>query len=138
MARIDKNNYGKLAISKSALIKTIIKNMINMEEYLIPCNKKGKPMRKSILTGYSDFANSVEIEEHKKSIHIRVFVVSKVGEQLEPYDDQFFDAVESDFVLLGLNKPASICINVKGIQDRQIIESNINIVRENSQDAKTV
>lgn len=131
MAMINKNEYGIIGVNNSVLSRMIIDNMLEYDEYLIPCNKKGKPINKNILTGLHEFQNSVEIKEYNGKIYVRVYIISKFGESMSNTSELLFEEIEKDFTVIGLPKPKQIVINIKGVMSKQIAERDIELVRDN-------
>lgn len=131
MAMINKNEYGIIGVNNSVLSKMIIGNLLEYDEYLIPCNKKGKPINKNLLTGLHEFQNSVEIKEYNGKNYVRVYIISKFGESMSNTSELLFEEIEKDFMIVGLPKPKQIIINIKGVMSKQIAERDIELVREN-------
>lgn len=131
MAMINKNEYGIIGVNNSVLSKMIIGNLLECDEYLIPCNKKGKPINKNLLTGLHEFQNSVEIKEYNGKNYVRVYIISKFGESMSNTSELLFEEIEKDFMIVGLPKPKQIIINIKGVMSKQIAERDIELVREN-------
>lgn len=131
MAMINKNEYGIIGVNNSVVTKMIINNMLNYEEYLIPCNRKGKPIAKNLLTGFNDFQNSVEITENKGELYITLYIISKFGESMSNTANLLCEEIEKDFQIIGLNKPKEIKIIIKGVMSKQIAERNIELVKVN-------
>ena len=90
MATMSKNEYGVISVAGSAITRMIVDNLLSFEDTLLPCNRKGKLLRKGIFTGNHELGNSVEIREKSEGIHVDIFGV------------------------LCLEKPAEIRMNIMG------------------------
>ena len=66
MAMITRNEYGVVAVNNSVLCKMIIDRLLRLDDVLLPCSRKGRPIRKGFFTGFNDYANAVEIIGIKK------------------------------------------------------------------------
>ena len=104
MATMSKNECGVISVAGSAITRMIVDNLLSFEDTLLPCNRKGKLLRKGIFTGNHELGNSVEIREKSEGIHGTLAGASQ----------QLFNMVEEDFGVLCLEKPAEIRMNIMG------------------------
>ncbi|MGO4963495.1 hypothetical protein ACTQ4Z_06835 [Anaerovoracaceae bacterium Sow4_D4] len=114
MATMSKNEYGVISVAGSAITRMIVDNLLSFEDTLLPCNRKGKLLRKGIFTGNHELGNSVEIREKSEGIHVDIFAVAAVHGTLAGASQQLFSMVEEDFGVLCLEKPAEIRMNIMG------------------------
>ena len=130
MALITSSEYGLVAVNNSVLCKLIIDDMLSMGTELVPCNKKGKPLRKGFFTGYNEFYNSVELSDDPDGIKVKVYFVLQADCSPEETSDKLFNMIEADFATLCLDAPVRQTANIKGtVRDRSVDLSNQEVVR---------
>ena len=70
MAMITRNEYGIVAVNNSVLCRMIIDHLLKCDDAMLPCNRKGKLIRKGFFTGFNEFANAIEITENNSRVQI--------------------------------------------------------------------
>lgn len=134
MPMIEKNKYGIISVDSGVLSKMIIDNLLSFEDALIPCNSKGKMIRKGLISGYNEYNNAIEIQERDEQIHVKVYVVTRMHGKMTGVANQFFNLIEEDFEILNMDKPASVEMCIWGFlpkETKQPIENVRSIRREN-------
>lgn len=132
MAMITHSEYGIVAVNNSVISKMIIDNMLSMETRLLPSNKKGKPLKKGMFTGYNELYNSVELIETSDGIKVKVYFLTQNMTKYEETSDELFNKIESDFKLLCLDKPLELRAHIKGFMVEKKVEArDVEMVRKN-------
>lgn len=132
MAMVNKNSYGIIGINNSVITKMIVSRLLKYDDYLIPCNKKGKPINRNIMNGFSnDYQNSVEVKEFNERLYITVYIISKFGESMSNISEMLFADIQKDLAMVGVPQPKEIKITIKGVMSKQIAERNIDLVKVN-------
>jgi hypothetical protein len=124
------NEFGTVAVSISVLSKMILDDMLELGNELIPCSRKGKILRKGMLSGYADMLQAVELVEHGGRVSVTVFFIEKFGESIKDTAEKLFDSIEKDFDILSLQPPEIIRARVLGVISRQLAPRDVEIVRE--------
>lgn len=133
MSVILRNDQGAIAVNKGVIERMIIKDLLDMSESVILCNKKGKPIKtKNSKQLDADLFDAIEVYEKKRVVKVKAFIISIYGCSISKTADEIFQKIESDFELLKLEKPGSISVNVKGVMTpKQLVKRNIEVVRKN-------
>ncbi len=132
MAMITRSEFGVVAINNEVLSRVVVEEMLSMRDMLIPCNRRGKPYRKSFFSTGDELLNSVEIKVHNKTdISVRVYFIAKFGESITQMSYDLFDRIEAEFELLCLDKPTVLTACIKGVMAKQVIERNLEVTRRN-------
>lgn len=136
MSVIVRSSYGAIAVNKGVIERMIIEDMLGMESFLMLSNKKGKPIKERPTPIIDpDYYDAVEVSEKKDQVKVKIYIVVKNGVNISETADKVFEAVEKNFEMLRLRKPASINIRVRGIagvMNGVIVKRNIDIVRNNN------
>ena len=135
MSVIVRNSYGAIAVNKVVIERMIIEDMLGMDSFLMLSNKKGKPIKEKPTPIIDpDYYDAVEVSEKKDQVRVKIYIVVKNGKIISETADKIFEAVENDFEMLRLGKPADITVKVRGIAGEMngvIAKRNIDIVRNN-------
>ena len=135
MSVIVRNSYGAIAVNKVVIERMIIEDMLGMDSFLMLSNKKGKPIKEKPTPIIDpDYYDAVEVSEKKDQVRVKIYIVVKNGKNISETADKIFEAVENDFEMLRLGKPADITVKVRGIAGEMngvIVKRNIDIVRNN-------
>ena len=135
MSVIVRNSYGAIAVNKVVIERMIIEDMLGMDSFLMLSNKKGKPIKEKPTPIIDpDYYDAVEVSEKKDQVRVKIYIVVKNGKNISETADKIFEAVENDFEMLRLGKPADITVKVRGIAGEMngvIAKRNIDIVRNN-------
>lgn len=134
MAVVIRNEFGAIAVNRIVLNKMVIEQLLDMENDLILCNKKGVPIKKNPTPFIdSDYYDAVELTERKNGVRIKIFIIVIINSEKNIADitEQIMDRIEENFELLKLDKPRKISIYVKGIKREEIDKRNIEVVRRN-------
>lgn len=131
MAMITKNEFGMVAVNNMVLCKMIIDDMLSMADFLVPCNKRGRQLKKGLLNGLNDMLTSVDISEYNTDVFVRVYFISKFGESITEISNDLFDRIEKDFEMLCLDKPYEIHANIKGVMSDRIAVHDLEVTRHN-------
>ena len=135
MSVIVRNSYGAIAVNKGVIERMIIEDMLGMGEFLALSNKKGKPIKEKPTPIIDpDYYDAVEVSEKKDQINVKIYIVVKNGKNISEIADRIFEAVESDFEMLRLDKPQTINVKVRGVfgeMNGVLVKRNIDIVRNN-------
>lgn len=136
MSVIVRSSYGAIAVNKGVIERMIIEDMLGMSSFLMLSNKKGKPIKEKPTPIIDpDYYDAVEVSEKKDEVKVKIYIVVKNGVNISLAADKVFEAVESDFEMLRLRKPASINVKVRGIEgvmNGVIVKRNIDIVRNSN------
>ena len=135
MAVAIRNEFGAIAINRIALNKMIIKQLLDMGNLLILCNKKGIPIKENPTPFIdNDYYDAVEVYEKNRVIKIRIYIIVILKSEKTILDiaEQIMDKIEEDFEMFKLEKPKKISIYVKGVMTDYINKRNIEIVRRNA------
>ncbi|MBE6041583.1 MAG: hypothetical protein E7220_03560 [Clostridiales bacterium] len=137
MSVILRNEYGAIAVNKGVIERMIIEDLLDMNDTVILCNKKGKVIREK--SGKTprfmdpDYFDALEVYEKKQQVRVKVFIVTVFGMSISRIAEDIFDRIEKDFELLRLGRPGNISVQVKGIMmSGQLVKRNIEVVRRNS------
>ena len=132
MPLIRSNEYGTVSVNNSVLSKLIVDNMLSMSNLLVPCNRRGKVLRRGFFSGFNEMLNSVEISDNSGNFIVKVYFVLLENSKYEQSAKALFDMIEDDFELLNLDRPIKLIANVKGIIRNQILsKKDTEIVRQN-------
>ena len=133
MAVIERNEYGAVGVNKQVIEKMIIERLLEMSDSLMLCNKKGKPI-KDKPTPWIDPDNydAIDVIEKRGEANVKINIIIKQGHNISQMSDAIFDAVESGFELLRLDKPKNINIKVRGVMSDALVKRNIEVVRKNA------
>ena len=135
MSVIVRNSYGAIAVNKGVIERMIIEDMLGMDAFLALSNKKGKPIKDNPTPFIDpDYYDAVEVSEKKDQVKVKIYIVVKSGNNISEIADKIFEAVESDFEMLRLDKPQTISVKVRGVSgdvNGVIVKRNIAIVRNN-------
>ncbi|MBQ0005769.1 MAG: hypothetical protein KBS68_07920 [Clostridiales bacterium] len=132
MAMITKSEFGVVAVNNDVLCKIVVEEMLRMDDLLVPCNRRGKPCRKSIFGLNDDMLSSVDVKEQRKTeLSVKVYFIAKFGESINQMANDLFDRIEEEFELLCLDKPKVLTACVKGVLSRQLQERDVEVVRYN-------
>lgn len=132
MSVILRNEHGAIAVNKGVLERMIIEDLLEMQDTVILCSKKGKPIKeKSSSFLDPDYYDALEVYEKRQEVRVKVFIITYFGTSISEIADEIFLKIENDFALLRLKKPGVISVNVRGVKSDQIIRRNIEVVRKN-------
>lgn len=135
MSVIVRNSFGAIAVNKIVIERMIIEDMLGMNSFIMLSNKKGKPIKEKPTPIIDpDYYDAVEVSEKKDQVKVKIYIVVKNGKNISEIADMIFEAVEKDFEMLRLSKPADITVKVRGIAGQMngvIAKRNIDIVRNN-------
>ena len=135
MSVIVRNSFGAIAVNKIVIERMIIEDMLGMNSFIMLSNKKGKPIKEKPTPIIDpDYYDAVEVSEKKDQVKVKIYIVVKNGKNISEIADMIFEAVEKDFEMLRLSKPADITVKVRGISGQMngvIAKRNIDIVRNN-------
>ena len=136
MSVIVRNSYGAIAVNKGVIERMIVEDMLSMSSFLMLSTKKGKPIKENPTPFIDpDYYDAVEVSEKKDQVKVQIYIVVKSGNNISETTDKIFEAVEKAFEMLRLEKPASINVKVRGIEEPlngAIVKRNIDIVRNNN------
>jgi len=136
MSVIVRNSFGAIAVNKVVIERMIIEDMLSMDSFLMLSDKKGKPIKEKPTPIIDpDYYDAVEVSEKKDQVKVKMYIVVKSGNNISETADRIFEAVEKDFEMLRLKKPAVISVKVRGISgimNGVIVKRNIDIVRNNN------
>ena len=134
MAYITRNDYGAIAVNTRVISKIIVKNLLEMKDCFVLCNKKGKLIKKNPTPFIDpDYYDAVEIIDNNKEFSIKIYLIPKFGKSISEMTDRLLEKIEKDFELIQLRKPDKITISIKGILSRTITKRNIEVTRSNEQ-----
>ena len=135
MSVITRNDFGAIAVNKVVIERMIIEDMLGMDGLLMLSNKKGKPIKEKPTPIIDpDYFDAVEVSEKKGEVKVKIYVVIRYGSNITATADRIFEAVESDFSMLRLDRPRTISVKIRGITgvtSDEIVKRNIDIVRNN-------
>ena len=135
MSVITRNDFGAIAVNKVVIERMIIEDMLDMDRFLMLSNKKGKPIKEKPTPIIDpDYFDAVEVSEKKGEVKVKIYVVIRYGSNITATADRIFEAVESDFGMLRLDKPRTISVKIRGLtglRNDEIVKRNIDIVRNN-------
>ena len=132
MAMITNSEYGIVAVNNTVLSKMIIDSMLSMNDELIPCNKRGKALKRGFFTGYNEYYNSVELSDKEEGITIRIYFLLMPDADSDAAANRLFDRIEDDFTMLCVDKPVRMTASTKGtLRDRSVDPQELELVRTN-------
>ena len=135
MSVITRNDFGAIAVNKVVIERMIIEDMLDMDRFLMLSNKKGQPIKEKPTPIIDpDYFDAVEVSEKKGEVKVKIYVVIRYGSNITATADRIFEAVESDFGMLRLDKPRTISVKIRGLtglRNDEIVKRNIDIVRNN-------
>lgn len=134
MAVVIRNEYGAIAVNRMVLNRMVIEQLLEIEDLVILCNKKGVPIKKNPTPFIDyDYYDAVDLYEKKHDVKLKIFLIAveKLGKNILDITEEIMNRIEESFEMLKLNKPSKITIYVKGIMTDQISKRNIEIVRRN-------
>jgi hypothetical protein len=131
MAMITKTEYGMVAVNNSVLSKQIVDNILDLKDAILPCNKKGRIIKKGFFTGLNELLASVELSEAANRMYIKLYLVLIEGTDGNAACGELFDRIENDFETLCLDKPKEITAVVKGTLSGVLTPSDLEITRQN-------
>jgi len=132
MAMITSSEYGIVAVNNTVLCKIIIDDMLSMNADLVPCNKKGRVLKKSFFTGYNELYNAVELSDTPDGIKIKVYFILQTENKYEETSNKLFDKIEKDFAEMYLDEPVRLTANIKGFyRDKSVEQRDIEMIRRN-------
>lgn len=114
MALVEKNNYGIITADNEVLAKMVVEKLLFFEGQLLPCNRKGKVIRKGIFTGFHEYSNAVEIREKNGQIYVRIYAVTVVHGNMKGVAKQLFKMIDDDFATLCLERPVETRLHILG------------------------
>lgn len=135
MALVEKNNYGIITADNEVLAKMVVEKLLLFEGQLLPCNRKGKVIRKGIFTGFHEYSNAVEIREENGQIYVRIYAVTVVHGSMTGVAKRLFKMIDDDFSTLCLEQPAEIRLHILGFlpeDGKQPVGRKYAIRRRNS------
>ena len=132
MAFITRNDYGAVAVNTRVISKIVVNNLLDMSDYFVLCNKKGKLIKKNPTPFIDpDYYDAVEITDNNKEFSIRIYLIPKLGKSISVMTDTLIEKIEDDFNLINLRKPDKITISIKGVLSRTITKRDIEVTRSN-------
>lgn len=132
MAVIERNEFGAVGVNKTVIEKMIIEKLLEMSDSLLLCNKKGKPIKEKPTPWIDpDNYDAIDVVEKRGEANVKINIIVKRGHNVSELSDSLFDAIESSFELLRLNKPKNINIKVRGVMADTLVKRNIEVVRKN-------
>ena len=136
MSVVVRNDYGAIAVNKGVIERMIIEDLLGMSDVLLLSTKKGKQIKEKPTPFIDpDYYDAIEVSEKKGIINVKVYVIMKRGVDITASAAQVFEAIEKDFDLLRLEKPAAIKVKVSGLAGvlkDEIVRRSIDIVRNNA------
>ena len=136
MSVIVRNSYGAIAVNKGVIERMIIEDMLGMSSFLMLSTKKGKPIKEKPTPIIDpDYYDAIEVSEKKDQIKVQLYIVVRNGKNISETADKIFEAIEKNFEMLRLDKPAVITVKVRGVEGQMngvIVKRNIDIVRNNN------
>lgn len=132
MAMITKSEFGTVAINNDVLSRLVLEHMLDMDDCLLPCNKRGKPYRRSIFQIGDEATNYVDIRERKQSeVTVKVYIITRFGKSINKTSNELFDRIEKEFELLNISKPKVLTAYIRGVMSKQLVERNLEVTRHN-------
>lgn len=137
MALVEKNKYGIITADNEVLTKMVVENLLLFEGQILPCNRKGKVIRKGIFTGFHEYSNAVEIREENGQVYVRIYAVAVVHGNMTGVAKRLFKMIDNDFATLCLEQPAEIRLHILGFlpeDGKQPVGRKYAIRRRSSKD----
>ncbi len=131
MALITKSEYGIVAVNNDVIAKLIAEDMMSFDGVIMPCNSKGKALKKNFLRGYGNMTDAVEISEYNTDVFVRVYFIIKFGESIHDVSYELFKMIEDDFELLCLDKPCELKASIKGVKSETVAKTNLEVTKRN-------
>lgn len=133
MSVIERNEYGAVGVNKSVIEKMIIEDLMELSDFLILCNKKGKPIKDKPTPWIDpDQYDAIEVTEKRGTVSVKVNIIARHGCNISKLSDNIFDSISQTFELLRLDKPESISVKVRGIMSDVLTKRSIEVVRNNA------
>lgn len=133
MSVIERNEYGAVGVNKNVIEKMIIEDLMELSDFLILCNKKGKPIKDKPTPWIEpDQYDAIEVTEKRGEVNVKVNIIAKHGSNISKLSEDIFDSIGKTFELLRLDKPKSISVKVRGIMSDILIKRSIEVVRNNA------
>ena len=133
MSVIERNEYGAVGVNKNVIEKMIIEDLMELSDFLILCNKKGKPIKDKPTPWIDpDQYDAIEVTEKRGEVNVKVNIIARHGSNISKLSEEIFDSIGKTFELLRLDKPASISVKVRGIMSDELIKRSIEVVRNNA------
>lgn len=133
MSVIERNEYGAVGVNKNVIEKMIIEDLMELSDFLILCNKKGKPIKEKPTPWIDpDQYDAIEVSEKRGEVNVKVNIIAKHGNNISKLSDDIFDSIGKTFELLRLDKPESISVKVRGIMSDVLVKRSIEVVRKNA------
>lgn len=115
MAVILRNEFGVVAVNRQVVTKLVLDEMIAMEVSLIPCTKSGKPLKRSIFSGYNDMADAVDLTDERGNVRLTFYYLAYRGEQIHELSEKLFDRIIRSFSRFSYEKSIEMRAVCKGI-----------------------
>lgn len=133
MSVIERNEYGAVGVNKNVIEKMIIEDLMELSDFLILCNKKGKPIKDKPTPWIEpDQYDAIEVTEKRGEVNVKVNIIAKHGSNISKLSETIFESIGKTFELLRLDKPESISVKVRGIMSDVLIKRSIEVVRNNA------
>ena len=92
MSVIERNEYGAVGVNKNVIEKMIIEDLMELSEFLILCNKKGKPIKEKPTPWIDpDQYDAIEVNEKRGEVNVKVNIIAKHGNNISKLSDDIFD-----------------------------------------------
>jgi uncharacterized alkaline shock family protein YloU len=134
MSVILRNDYGAVAVNRGVIEKMIIEDLLSLSSDILMCNKKGKVIKEKPTPFIDpDYYDAVDVSDKKGHVKVVINMILAEGSTVTSVAETIFSMIESDFEILRLGKPDSICLRVRGIKDGdEIAKRNVEVVRTNA------
>ena len=117
MAQITRNDYGSIVVSDHALEKLIIEEILNMNEMVLLCNKKGKIIMDKFNPLFKpDYYDAIGITDTIKENSVKIYLVTTFGKSISNITDVIFKRIADIYDSLQVVKPEKVIIYVKGMR----------------------
>lgn len=117
MAQITRNDYGSIVVSDHALEKLILEEILNMNEMVLLCNKKGKIIRDKFNPLFEhDYYDAISITDTIKENSVKIYLVTTFGKSVSNITDVIFKRIADIYDSLQVVKPDKVTIYVKGMR----------------------
>lgn len=133
MSVIERNEYGAVGVNKNVIEKMIIEDLMELSDFLILCNKKGKPIKDKPTPWIDpDQYDAIEVTEKRGEVNVKVNIIARHGSNISKLSEDIFESIGKTFELLRLDKPESISVKVRGIMSDVLVKRSIEVVRNNA------
>ena len=117
MSYISRTDFGSIVINDKVIVKMIIENLLEMQNVVIMCNRKGKAIKdKPTPFIDSDYYDAVEYTETIKKHTVDIYILVKFGESITEITNKIAEETAAIFDEFNLDKPEKINIHIKGLR----------------------